>query len=238
VVIERALILAAGRGTRLGEITRRRSKPMLEIGTRPLIGHLADAIAAAGIRSLTVITGYLAETVEEYLAATSPLPVSFIRQPHRNGTAGAVRLARHALGDDPFLLSWGDIATEPLHYAQVMGAWRPGLAAAVGVNVVPDVAMLSSYLFGDDMRITEIVEKPEAPAPSLWNGTGILCLSSRVWDFVDVVGPSVRNELEMPDVLTAMAEAGHRLEAVPLDGPWFDIGTPASLAAARATFGG
>ena len=235
MVIERAVILAAGRGTRLGTLTQARPKPLLTVGGRPLIGHIADAIAATGIRSLVVITGYLAETVEEYLAAHSPLPVSFIRQERRDGTAGAVRLARRALGDDPFLLSWGDIATDPDHYIQVMAAWRPGLAAAVGVNLVPDVSHLSAYVFDDDLAITRIAEKPATPPPSFWNGTGILCMGPHLWDYIDVE-PSVRNEFEMPAVLAALLESGHRVEAVPLGGPWFDIGTPESLASARAAF--
>ena len=236
MVIEQAVVLAAGRGTRLGAITHDRPKPMVPVGGRPLIGNIAGAIAATGIRSLVVVTGYLAETVEDYLAAASPIPVSFVRQEHRNGTAGAVRLARHALGDKPFLLSWGDIATDPQHFDQVMAAWRPGLAAAVGVNPVPDVSRLSAYVFGEDMRITQIVEKPTASPPSLWNGTGILCLGPEIWGHIGDVGPSVRNELEIPDVLSALLRAGHRLEAVPLNGPWFDIGTPESLAAAQAAF--
>lgn len=236
MVIEQAVVLAAGRGTRLGEITADRPKPMIEIGNRPLIGHIAAAIAACGIRSLVVVTGYLADSVEEYLAASSPLPVSFVRQDHRNGTAGAVRLAQHALGSGSFLLSWGDIATDPRHYARVMEAWRPGLTAAVGVNLVSDVSQLSAYVFQADMRITEIVEKPAAPPPSYWNGTGILCMGPETWSHIAAIEPSARNELEMPDVLSALLSAGHRLEAVPLEGPWFDIGTPESLAAARNTF--
>ena len=211
---------------------------MVEIAGRPLIGNIAAAIAATGIRSLVVVTGYLAETVEEYLAASSPIPVTFVRQQQRNGTAGAVRLARHAVGDAPFLLSWGDIATDASHYGRVLGAWRDDLAAAVGVNLVPDVSRLSAYVFGNDMRITQIVEKPIAPPPSLWNGTGILCLGPQIWSLIENVRPSVRNELEMPDVLSALLEAGHRLEAVPLEGPWFDIGTPESLRSARAEFSG
>ncbi|MCP3973085.1 MAG: NTP transferase domain-containing protein [bacterium] len=236
MVIGRAIVLAAGRGTRLGNATRHIPKPMLEIGGRPLIKNIVAAIATAGITSVTVVTGYHASTIEEYLAARSQIPVAFVRQPAPEGTAAAVRLARHATGDMPFLLCWGDIATASEHYLQVINAWRPGFAATIGVNLVDDVGRHASVVFGSDKRIKEIVEKPVGSPPSLWNNSGLMVLGPQVWEQLERIEPSQRGELELPDAINRLAALGEIVEAVQLKGLWFDIGTPAELEAARSAF--
>lgn len=210
---------------------------MLEIAGRPLIEAIVRAIELCGIRSVTVITGYRAPIIERHLAATSPLPVSFVRQAEPNGTAAAVVLARSAVGEEPFLLCWGDIATAPDHFGQVVDAWRPELAAVVGVNRLGDVGGHASVVFDAGRRISRIVEKPVGTPPSLWNNSGLMILSARVWPHVDRIRHSQRGELELPDAINRLIAAGEVLEAVPLDGRWFDIGTAESLEAARQSFG-
>ena len=236
MVPTRAIILAAGRGDRLGPLTETTPKPMLDLGGRPLIDHILAAIATAGIRSAAVVTGYLAPPMERHLAANSPLPVAFIRQESLNGTAGALRVARRAVGDEPFLLSWGDIATDPLHFSEVVAAWRPELAAVVGVNRLDDVSRGAAVVFGDDRRITSIVEKPIGEPPSHWNSSGVMVLGPRIWGPLERVAYSERGELELPDALGSLIADGELLEAVALRGAWFDIGTGSGLAAARGAF--
>ncbi len=236
MVVARAVVLAAGRGERLGPVTARTPKPLVAVGGAPLIDHIVAAIAAVGIRSLVVVTGYLASAVEHHLAARSPLPVVFIRQNEQDGTAGALRLAQHAIGYEPFLLSWGDIATEPSHFRDVAAAWRPELAAAVGVNEVDDVSRLSAVVFGDDRRITSMVEKPSGEPPSHWNSSGLMILGPQIWGPLEQVAYSDRGELEVPDAIGRLIADGELLEAVPLTGRWFDIGTTESLEAARKAF--
>jgi len=237
VLIEQAVILAAGRGTRLGPATARIPKPMLDVGGRPLIDRIIGSLAAAGIRKLVVVTGYLADRLENHLAGGSPLPIAFVRQAEPTGTAGAAGMARRFVGQEPFLMCWGDIATAPDHFAQVLSAWEPGGAGAVGVNEVADVRQLSAVVFDARRVITSIVEKPSGPPPSRWNSTGILALTSRIWPHIARLDPSPRGELEMTDAISSMIDAGERLVAVPLSGPWFDVGTFRDLEAARATFG-
>ncbi len=236
MVPERGVILAAGRGTRLGSLTATTPKPLLDVGGEPLIDHIVAGIAGAGIRSIVVVTGYLAAAVEQHLAATSPLPVVFVRQDEQDGTAGALRRAHDAVGHEPFLLSWGDIATDSRHFREVVGAWRPELAAAIGVNPSDDIARGAAVVFGPDRRITSIVEKPFGEPPSVWNNSGVMVLGPRLWGHLEDVGFSGRGELELPDAINQMIAEGHHLEAVPLTGSWFDIGTASSLEAAREAF--
>jgi len=83
-----------------------------------------------------------------------------------------------------------------------------------------------------------MIERPTHDSPSKWNSTGILAFGPEVWAHLENVQPSPRGELEIPDVVNSLIAAGEQLKAVPLSGPWFDVGTPENLAAARRAFGG
>ena len=66
--IRKAVLLAAGRGKRLGALTDRVPKPMLEVAGQPLIGHIVDALAANEVRDIAIVTGYLASHIDEWCA--------------------------------------------------------------------------------------------------------------------------------------------------------------------------
>ena len=236
MVVTRGVILAAGRGTRLGSLTESTPKPLLEVGGRPVLDHIVDGMAAAGVRQLTVVTGYLADVVEHHLAASCPVPVSFVRQHQVDGTAGALRLVEYALGYEPFMLGWGDIVTDRDHYLAVADAYQVDVAGVIGVNLLDDVSRGSSVVFGDDLVITDMIEKPEGAPPSLWNSAGVMIFGPQVWAHVQTLRPSSRGELELPDAIRSMLAASEQMHAVPFTGRWFDVGTPQSLAAARASF--
>ncbi len=236
VVASQGVILAAGRGTRLGALTHSLPKPLLEVGGRPLLDHIVASMTASGVRQLTVVTGYLADEVEHHLAASSPVPIGFVRQRQVNGTAGALRLVARAVGHEPFMLGWGDIATDRDHYLTVAEAFRPALAGVIGVNMLGDVSSGSSVVFGDDLVITDIIEKPTEAPPSHWNNAGVMIFGPQVWAHVETLRPSLRGEFELPDAIRSMLASGEVLKAAPLTGRWFDIGTPETLAAARGAF--
>ena len=230
------VVLAAGRGVRLGQLTESTPKPMLEVAGMALIDRIIHSMVAAGITRLAVVTGYLAEVVESHLASSCPVPVAFVRQPEPNGTGGAVRLAKHAVGLEPFLLAWGDIATDPSHFAAVAGAWNEDLAGVIGVNELPDVSRGSSVVFDQDMRISSIIEKPAADPPSLWNSAGVMAFGQQIWSHLETLEPSSRGEYELTDAIAGLLSDAEPLQAVKLPGRWFDIGTPESLEAARQAF--
>jgi CTP:molybdopterin cytidylyltransferase MocA len=100
--------MAAGEGRRLRPLTERWPKPVLPIEGRPVIGSLLRELAAAGFTDVTVVTGHLAEQVEELLGDGSAFGVRlrYVRQPRRDGSADAVRRALER-GVEPPLLAVG-----------------------------------------------------------------------------------------------------------------------------------
>jgi NDP-sugar pyrophosphorylase family protein len=238
MTIQTAVLLAAGRGTRLGALTAGTPKPLIEVGGRPIIVRIMEGLIRAGIRRFAIVTGYLAEKVEYELGngTQAGVSVTYHRQEEQDGTARALALARPLLGEEQFFFGWGDILVRPENYRAVIKAGR--LAdAAIAVNQVDDPSAGAAVYVDEAGLVTRLVEKP-APGTSTtrWNNAGLGVLGPEAWPFIDALEPSPRGEFELPAAIGAMAEAGLRVRAVPLEGPWFDIGTPESLAAARAEF--
>ena len=230
-MVERAVVLAAGRGTRLGSITRTVPKPLIEIGGRPLLVRILDGLSAAGVERIVVVAGYLADTI---VAALADRPrVDVVVQTELDGTAGAVRLAANAMGGHPFVYAWGDILIRPDNYRRVVSA-AAGADAVIGVNWVDDPAAGAAVTVDLEWRVTGIVEKP-SPGTSAtnWNSAGIGVLGSEVWPLITALDPSPRGEYELTDAMAGLVASGRKVLAVPIEGPWVDIGTPESLARGR-----
>jgi len=110
-----AVVLAAGEGRRMRPLSERWPKPVLPIDGRPVIASLLRELAAADLTEVTVVTGYLAEQVEELLGDGSAFGVElrYARQPRPDGSADAVRRAVEAGALAPFLVSAADTLYTP-----------------------------------------------------------------------------------------------------------------------------
>ena len=116
-----AVVLAAGRGTRMGALTAATPKPLLPVAGRPMIEHVLRGFAGAGVRRAVIVTGYLGEQIEAALGdgAQLGLELAYCRQERADGTARALLLAESLLGREPFVVSWGDILVPPAFYRRV-----------------------------------------------------------------------------------------------------------------------
>lgn len=239
-MITRAALLAAGRGTRLGSLTTQFPKAMLEVGGIPILHRIVDALADAGVTDLTVITGHAGEHLERETGDGSrwSARIKYRRQSAMDGTASAVALAREDVANAPFFCGWGDIVVGPANYGAVLRAAESS-DGALAVNHVEDPAAGAAVYVDDDGHVTRIVEKPPpGTSTTNWNNAGLAVLPPDIWPYIDALEKSPRGEFELPQAIANFVEAGGRLKAVPVEGPWFDVGTPESLAAARAYFGG
>lgn len=221
-----AVVLAAGRGTRLDAGTPKALAPIAGV---PVIDRILDALLADGFDKAVVVTGHRADEVEHHLAAR---PVEFARQAEPLGTANALLAARGPIGEAPFLVAWADVLVEDGTYRRVAAAGGDA-DGALAVNHLDDLSAGGAVAV-DDGLVTAVTEKPGPIAG--WNLTGILALDRQVWPHVEAVERSVRGEYELPEAVNGWVDAGGRIAAVRVEGIVFEIGTPAGLAAASAYF--
>ena len=237
--VAQAVLLAAGRGSRLGELTASFPKALLEVGGRPILFRILDGLVAAGIRDIVVVTGHAGDLLAEATGSGERWGgrISYRHQESIDGTARAAALAREHMGERPFFIGWADIVVEPANYLRVIEA-SEATGASLAVNEVDDPTAGAAVYFDGAGVVTRIVEKPPRGTSSTkWNNAGLAVLPPTIWPFSEALEPSPRGEYELPQAVAAFAER-HPIKAVPLEGPWFDVGTPESLAAARAHFGG
>jgi NDP-sugar pyrophosphorylase family protein len=109
--IEKAVILAAGRGTRMRELTAEIPKPMIEVRGKPVLQHIVEGLRVAGIRDCLLVVGYRADAVRNFFGDGSRynVAVQYATQTVQDGTGRVVELARDFIGNRPFILAYGDI---------------------------------------------------------------------------------------------------------------------------------
>jgi dTDP-glucose pyrophosphorylase len=246
----KAVILAAGKGTRMRDLTNERPKPMLQVQGKPILEHILVGLIGAGIREVFIVTGFRAEVIEDYFGDGHRwgVRIAFGRQVVQNGTGKAPEVARDFVGADDFLLTYGDILVPPETYPQMIRRFGEGnFAGLLTVTAGQDVTKGAVNLFDKDFCLTRLIEKPTPaqvdelrrdgwlkPGDPVWYNAGIYIFRPRVFEFTARLQKSPRGEYELTDAITAMVDAGHRIAGMQIAGRWVDVRDPEVLAALEA----
>lgn len=221
----------------MGKLTASTPKPLLRLGGRPIIEHILAGLHTAGVRDVVIVTGYRGEQIETHLGDGSRLGVHVVyrRQSAPEGTARALLLARPVVGDQAFVLSWGDIVVEPSAYAGLLDAFnRTPCDILLAVNPVDDPWRGAAVYVDDDWRVRNVVEKPPCgTSQTRWNNAGLFVFTARIFSYAAQLRPSPRGEYELPQAFGAMVADGLAVRAYPVRGYWSDLGTPEDLVAAE-----
>jgi D-glycero-D-manno-heptose 1,7-bisphosphate phosphatase len=230
-IIRQAVILAGGRGGRLGALTDAAPKPLLEVGGRPFVAWLISELCRFGVEEVLLLTGYLGDAIEAAVPQMSAflprkMALRCLREAAPAGTGGAVRLAAAHL-DARFLLmngdSWLDFDLARLLADSACGPETE--IARMVLRPVPDTGRFGVVECEGD-RVTAFRARPEAPGPGLINA-GIYVFSRAVLDYIPPAASLER------DVLPVLAGRG-TLGGTVADGYFIDIGVPEDLVRARA----
>jgi aminoglycoside/choline kinase family phosphotransferase/choline kinase len=215
----KALVLAAGLGTRLLPHTRRTPKPLFTLAGRPLLARHVDQLQAAGCEAVMVNTHHLAAQIESAVAAGRfGIPVRTRREPQLLGTGGAIGNLRDFWDERPFFVVNADI-DHAVDLAAVYAAHLAGGAAAT--LVLADDPEFNTVLTDTAGRIRGFATSPaDAPAGAL-TFTGIQVLSPAVLDYLPAGGPG-----DSIAAFRAMLADGHRFDAFVTRKRWQDLGSP------------
>lgn len=233
--LAKAVVLAAGKGNRMGNVTNEMPKPMLLIHGKPMLEHILDGLAAADVEKLFIVAGYRHEIIETYFRHWR-LPIEIQVQNPVNGTGSAARLARNFVGGDPFLLTYADIlcdASEYVRCASVLDQ-HPSACAVLAVKAVDD-PWQGAAVYEHEGKIQKIIEKPEkGTSTTHWNSAGFYAFRPILFQYLDRLQPSPRNEYELTSAVELMLQDSLELRISPIEGDWRDVGRPEDLLAVNA----
>ena len=233
--LPRAVILAAGRGTRMGNMTQEIPKPMLPIHGRPMIDHILERLRMAGISRFLIVIGYHGDLIERHFEKTNPY-IEFVRQNPVDGTGSGALLAREFVSQNPFLLTYGDILCDPAEYTRAADILLRDekTVAAIAVKAVDD-PWQGAAVYEENGRITRMIEKPpKGQSTTNWNSAGFYTFRPVIFDYLAKLQPSPRGEYELTSALDSMLADGLDLRISPVEGTWRDVGRPEDLAAMNA----
>ncbi len=224
----RALIPVAGVGTRLRPHTYSLPKVLLNVGGKPIVGHIVDDLIALGIKDILVVVGYMGEMVEEYLRSHyKKVNFKFIYQEERLGLGHATHVALEGEeSDEPLLIILGDtvfdVDLRPLLNSE---------HSSIGVKRVEDPRRFG-VAETEGNRVTKLIEKPDNPTSNLavvglYYIKSPLALDAAIRETIDK-NIKTKNEYQLTDALQIMMDRGETIEYFEIDG-WYDCGKPETL---------
>jgi dTDP-glucose pyrophosphorylase len=230
--VRKAVLLAAGRGARMRDLTNDLPKPMIPVRGKPILLHIAEGLKAAGIGRILIVVGYRAEVIEEFFGDGQSLGagVEYVTQIVQDGTGRVVDLARDFTGPDPFVLSYGDILVDPANYHRLT-APAPDQEALITVKRNEDVSKGGAVFVNERFELTDLREKPKPGEPtSPWYNAGIYTFRPSIFEFTARIERSPRGEYELTDAIRSLALSGRKVQAIELEGDWADVRDPEILA--------
>lgn len=224
----KAIIPAAGIGTRLRPHTYTLPKALLYVAGRPIISHILDDVIGLGVSSVVLIVGYKGELIEEYVKAEyKDLDATFVYQAERLGIGHAINMTREAANTgEPLLTILGDTIVRS-DLKSITGA----ATNVLGVKEVEDPRRFGVCEL-DGRRITRLVEKPKDP-PSNMALVGLYYIkdSSLLFEILqEQIDKDIREhgEYQITTALQMMIDRGAEFEIFEID-EWFDCGKPEAL---------
>jgi dTDP-glucose pyrophosphorylase len=230
--IDQAVLLAAGRGTRMRELTADLPKPMIEVRGKPVLQYIVEGLRDAGVGKFLIVAGYRAEAVQNFFGDGSryKIDIQYAMQVTQDGTGRVVELAKNFAASSPFILAYGDILVDPANYQCVVDL-ADDVEALISVTRGEDVSKGGAVFVNEQMELVDLREKPKPGEPtSPWYNAGLYAFRSSIFDFTAKLKLSPRGEYELTDAIRELAQSDHTVKALELTGEWADVRDPEILA--------
>ncbi len=210
----KALILAAGRGERLGSITESLNKCMLELGGKPVLEYNLDRAAELDLNEIILVVGYRAEDIiNRYGTSYKGIRIRYIIQWEQKGLVHAIECSKNALNNDDFFLLLGDEVLVNSRHQEMLEEFNHGdVFAMCGVTSQEDKEKISrtyTVLNDENNRVFRLIEKPKR-ALNNWQGTGHCIFKNKLLAYIErtPIHPE-RGERELPDLIQCAVDDGY-----------------------------
>lgn len=239
-MIRKAIVLAAGKGTRLRPLTLAIPKEMIRVGTKPVIEHAINVLRAGGIKDILIVVGRKKEAILDYLGSGERLGVdiSYKIQEELKGTAHAVYQGGDFVSNEDFVVIYGDNYLKPYEVMkEIVKLHEEKKAdATLVLHPVKDPRRFGVVKIDADNKVLGIIEKPTLEEAESYkvgdeylNIAGLLVLKPIVFDFIERTKPGKDNEIWLTDSVELMRKSRHKVQAFLFKGTRYDIGTFESL---------
>ncbi len=225
----KAVILAAGQGTRLRPVTLTMPKPLVPVANKSLIAYAIDVLKNGGFNHIGIVVNDMNSAIPQQLGGGERLGVQleYVVQAEQRGLAHALSLCRDFVGDDPFCMFLGDNIFQDQMRSVLAGFEGSGDEAAIVLGEVSDPSRYGIAEIHNN-RILRVVEKPKDP-PSNLAIAGVYLFRKSIFDAISHIKPSWRNELEITDAIQYLISQGQMVRPYTLKGWWIDAGKPDAI---------
>lgn len=226
--VQKALLVCAGKGTRLYPLTKTLPKAMVPINGTPMIDLLIDQIKETGIRDIgLIVSPFSRPHFDAHLGdgATKGVKITYILQEEPKGIAHAIYQAKDYVGNEPFFVSLGDNVTSSSLQSLLHTYHTSPVFTVIGVVKVTDPSRYGIVQVNAAHEITQIVEKPTIDLGNL-AASGFYVFHPDIFSCIERLTPSKRGEFEITDAIGLFVDQEKKCLAVPIQGWWKDVGTP------------
>jgi glucose-1-phosphate thymidylyltransferase len=224
VVGIKALILSGGKGTRLRPIPHTSAKQLVPVANKPILFYGLEAVRAAGITEVGIVVGDTAEEVKNAVGSGDAfgLKIEYIQQEAPLGLAHAVKIARDFIGDDSFVMYLGDNLLKNGITSFVTEFTAGNCDAQILLAQVSNPSEFGVAEIRNE-RVVALEEKPKKPK-SNFALVGVYMFTSSIFEAVEKIKPSFRNELEITDAIQYLIDKDFVVHSHIVDGWWKDTG--------------
>ncbi|MBE7445762.1 MAG: nucleotidyltransferase family protein [Planctomycetia bacterium] len=237
----KVLILAGGRGKRLGQTTENQNKCMLNVAGTPLIEYSLNCAVNLDISEIVIVVGYKAEEIiNKHGNEYKQTPIKYVIQQEQKGLVHAIECSKNTIGNDDFMLMLGDeVMVNPRHKEMLLKFQEEDLFSICGTVAVKDKTLISktySIIQGEDDRIYRLIEKPKNPLNNIM-GTGNCVFRNEIFSYIEQTPINQkRGEKELPDLIQCAIDDGQIVKSLCICDSYSNVNSEIELKEALSCF--
>jgi len=239
-MIKKAIVLAAGKGTRLVPLTLAIPKEMIRIGVKPIIEHVIEVLRAGEIKDILIIVGRKKGAIMDYLGSGERfgLSIYYSVQEEPKGTAHAVYCGKDFLDSEDFIVIYGDNYLRPYNVMKDIIEFHEenGADATLVLHPVKDPRKFGIAKIDKKAKVLGVMEKPSLEEAEPYknndhylNIAGLSVLNNKIFEYIERIKPGKNNELWLTDAIELMRKDGYKILGYVFTGTRYNVGTFESL---------
>lgn len=232
----KGVILAAGKGTRMREVTQDTPKPMLMLANRPLLEYTVSAFRESGVTDILMVVQYHKEKIIEHFGEGKKFGVriNYIEQPAMKGTGEAANLAKGFVGTHDFILIFGDIITPKKNIINLLNEYNEYKPLIMLTTRYVEDPWNGAAVYVKNGIVEKIIEKPQKGSSTThFDNAGIFVFANGIFEILDNLTLSPRGEYELTDAIQTAINRKLAVRAYELQGYWSNISSPEDLISAN-----